>query len=262
MKIRIGTALLVTILLITACAPNAGGDAAMNTVSGTVTYREKIALPPDAVVIVQIQDISLADAPATVIGEQIIQTDGAQVPFAFEIPYDPAEIEARRTYSLAARIEDGSGNLLFINDTVTPVINKDNPTKDIEVVLIIVAESPDTGTIGIEPFMDVIWRWKQTLLPDDTLMAPDDPDRYTVEFTADGVFIKADCNNILGSYIYAPDGNVTNFELGPTTLVACPADSLDTEFTDQLTRVEEFFIQEGNLRMTLLADGGLMLFTP
>jgi putative lipoprotein len=101
-----------------------------------VTYLQRIALPPDAVVIVQIEDVSRADAPAEVIGEQVIRTGGQQVPIPFEVPYDADQIEENRSYSLRVRIEDGAGSLLFINDTSMPVITQGNPTRDIEVIVV------------------------------------------------------------------------------------------------------------------------------
>ena len=105
-------------------------------VTGTITYLERIALPDDAVVRVQIQDVSLADAPSITIGEQVIVTGGAQVPIPFAVSYPAAVIEGNHRYSLSARITDGDGNLLFINDTYVPVITGDNPVSDIEMVLV------------------------------------------------------------------------------------------------------------------------------
>lgn len=105
-------------------------------VTGTLTYLQRIALPPDAVVTVRIEDVSKADAPAEVIGEQVFNTEGAQVPLPFKVPYDPDKIEQNHSYSIRARIEDSSGKLLFINDTNIPVITNGNPTQDIEVILV------------------------------------------------------------------------------------------------------------------------------
>jgi putative lipoprotein len=85
-------------------------------VTGTVTYRERIALPPTAVIKVQLADVSRADAPAIVLGEQVILAAGNQVPFKFEITFDPARIEASHTYAVQARIED-DGKLRFISTT-------------------------------------------------------------------------------------------------------------------------------------------------
>ena len=93
------------------------------SVSGEILYRERIALSPDAVVHVQIQDVSRADAPATVVGEQTIRNPG-QVPIAFEVGYDGSDIEENHTYALAARIEDPPGNLMFINTQIYPVITR------------------------------------------------------------------------------------------------------------------------------------------
>jgi putative lipoprotein len=83
-------------------------------------------MPPSAVIKVQLVDVSRADAPATMLGEQIITAGGKQVPFAFEIAYDPAKIDQRLSYAVQARIEDG-GKLLFINDQRYAVITRGAP---------------------------------------------------------------------------------------------------------------------------------------
>ncbi|ESY77119.1 hypothetical protein X740_25785 [Mesorhizobium sp. LNHC221B00] len=62
--------------------------AAEKAVRGEVIYRERIALPPNAVLSVQLADVSLADAPARIIGEQRIKPAG-QVPISFEIKLTP-----------------------------------------------------------------------------------------------------------------------------------------------------------------------------
>jgi len=41
-------------------------------VTGTISYRERIALPADAVVLVQLRDVSLMDVTAKLISEQTI----------------------------------------------------------------------------------------------------------------------------------------------------------------------------------------------
>jgi putative lipoprotein len=66
----------------------------MAKVAGTVAYRERIALPPTAVIKVQLVDVSRADTAAIVLGEQVMQAAGNHVPFAFEISFDSAKIEA------------------------------------------------------------------------------------------------------------------------------------------------------------------------
>lgn len=111
----------------------ASADAGIVTV--TVTYRERIALPPDATVNVQLQDISLMDAPAVVLTEETITVGEDSVPFTFELSYDPAQIDERMTYAVRAEIRDANDDLLFTTDTVMQVITGDNPT-DVEIVLV------------------------------------------------------------------------------------------------------------------------------
>ena len=92
------------------------------TVTGTITYRERIALTPNAAVEIKLQDVSRADAPAVTMGEQIIENPG-QVPIAFEIEYDPADIDDRFTYAIGVRITE-SAELTFINDTRYQIITR------------------------------------------------------------------------------------------------------------------------------------------
>ncbi len=92
------------------------------TLSGTVSYRERIALSDTAVVEITLQDVSRADAPAVDLARHRITRPG-QVPIPFELGYDPADIDERMSYSLRARITD-QGKLLFINDTATPVLTR------------------------------------------------------------------------------------------------------------------------------------------
>ncbi len=127
---------ILGLLLGTTATTGCGGSPDEASVTGTVTYRQRIALPPEAVLTVRIEDVSLADAPAEVVGEQVIKTEGAQVPIPFVVSYEPESIIENHRYSLRVRIEDGAGRLLFINDTNIPVITNGNPTEDIEVVVI------------------------------------------------------------------------------------------------------------------------------
>jgi uncharacterized lipoprotein YbaY len=92
-----------------------------------VAYLQRIALPPTAVVKVQLVDVSRADAPAIVLAEQVLTTGGKQVPFAFEILYDPAKIESNHAYAVQARIEE-AGRLRFVNDQRYAVITRGMPT--------------------------------------------------------------------------------------------------------------------------------------
>jgi putative lipoprotein len=106
--------------------PQAGGGSATTQVTGTVTYRERVALPPSAVIKVQLVDVSRADAAAVVLGEELTEAAGGQKPFEFSIDYDPSRIDERMSYAVQARIEAGD-RLLFINDQRHAVITRSAP---------------------------------------------------------------------------------------------------------------------------------------
>jgi putative lipoprotein len=105
---------------------------AASMVTGTVTYREKIALTPSAVVQIMLVDVSRADAAAVVIGEQVIKGPG-QAPIDFEIVYDPAKIDPSFSYAIQVRIMEGD-ELAFTTDTRYPVITRGSPTR-VDIVL-------------------------------------------------------------------------------------------------------------------------------
>jgi putative lipoprotein len=102
-------------------------------VTGAVFYRERIALPPGSKIIVKLVDVSRADASAVVLAEQEIVPEGS-VPVAFELEYDAAQIDERMSYAVQARIESG-GRLMFTTAEVIPVITRDNPTEDVQVLV-------------------------------------------------------------------------------------------------------------------------------
>jgi uncharacterized lipoprotein YbaY len=122
-------------------APAAAGA----VLTGTVTYRQKIALPDNAIVEVTLADVSRADAAATVIATQTIETLGAQVPIPFELTYDPAAIDPRMTYAVSARITV-DGKLTWINDTRYSVLTRDAPVTGVDIVVIPVGATTAPST--------------------------------------------------------------------------------------------------------------------
>ena len=109
----------------------AGGESA--SVTGTVTYRERIALTPEAVVEVQLLDVSIADASAKVIAEQTIKPEH-QVPIPFELTYDPVVIDERFTYAVRATIRE-RGQLMFTTDRSYRVLTRGHPNH-VDLVLV------------------------------------------------------------------------------------------------------------------------------
>ena len=108
-------------------------------VTGMVTNVDSLPVAEGATATIQIQDTSLAEAAATVMGEQIIDYPG-QFPIAYQVTYDPSEIIENHTYTMSARITAADGSLLFINDTAIPVISRGNPSDQVDIPVIQVGQ--------------------------------------------------------------------------------------------------------------------------
>lgn len=133
MKKHFPLALLsIAVLALVAC----GGSSSEAEVTGTIILPDGATVPAGATISVKVEDTSLADAPATVIGEQTIEGEGQESPIEFAVPYDPADIQDNHMYGMNVRIEDENGSLLFINDTHIPVITGGAPTEDVVVPVI------------------------------------------------------------------------------------------------------------------------------
>ncbi len=121
-------------LSLAACASTPAPAAQSVTVTGSIAYRERIALPPSAQIEVRLDDVSLADAPARNLARQAFAADGKQVPFAFAMTVDKAALDPRQSYAVSARITGDDGKLMFITDTRNSVAFDDRQTIDLGVL--------------------------------------------------------------------------------------------------------------------------------
>jgi len=149
-------------------------------VKGTAAYRERMALPADAVLEVALEDASKADAPAEVIARVRKEHPGSP-PIAFEITYDPAKIDPRHAYSVWARITVGD-QLMFTTMQNYPVLTQGN-SNEVTVLLQrptepIAGSSPEAGLSGLPATFG------------GTLPCADCPGiRYQVNLLADHTFV-------------------------------------------------------------------------
>ena len=121
--------MLFLILGLSACS---GGT---EVVTGEVAKRYRNAVPPEAIVTVELRDVSVVDGPATILSSDVIELDGSQLPLPYELSFDPDDIDGRFTYTVFRRIE-ASGSLIYISDTAYPVITNGGPTEAVEVVVV------------------------------------------------------------------------------------------------------------------------------
>lgn len=95
-------------------------------ISGSVSYRQRSALPPEAVLIIRVQNLTPTGAPARQLAEQRIELAGRQVPILFSTTIDRDLIGKKSHITVAARIEH-RGKPLFVSDKNYPALINDQP---------------------------------------------------------------------------------------------------------------------------------------
>jgi putative lipoprotein len=117
------------------CAQPDGASAGSSaTVSGTVTYLQRAPLPTDAMVTIELRDVSRQGAPAVVVASTSVAAAGRNNPVPFSLSYDPAKIDTRGSYTLYAEIlVDGKPRLRTTEPY--PVLTRDRPSAGLKLVL-------------------------------------------------------------------------------------------------------------------------------
>lgn len=234
-----------------------------HTITGDIAYRERIALPETAIATVSLIDVSLADAPAVTLAEQVIDPAG-QVPIRFVLDVDESAIEDGRSYAISARIEV-EGELWFINDTriaVDPL----NQTEPVAVALVS-ARSGDAPSGGDDaeagedttamPADLAGTTWLLTTLGEN--QAADDVDT-TLTFNAEdgGVGGNGGCNSYGGTITFEEAGTFDISEVF-STMMACaePAMSQERDFFAALDAAATYGLEGETLTLLDAEDNGV-----
>jgi len=183
--------------------------AAAETVTGTVTWRERMMLPPEAILEVTVEDISRADAPSTRLARFALSPVGAP-PLAFELDLPAPDPRARLT--LRATIRDG-GALIFTTDTIVPVLTQGAPTHA-DLLLVRVAAPAVPTLTGID--------WRLTALAGIPLPsgARDPVLRFDPGMDGATFSASAGCNRFGGTARI--EGEAIAFGPARATRMACP----------------------------------------
>ena len=200
--------------------------------------------------IVRAPDGKPVDVASVQLGDRVNVTslaiaDGkAVVGMTTQGPNDPMPLPAQRVL-----------NTYALNGDKVEAVS----TSAVSAVTSVAVPKPAAGGEGMTGLKGAVWMWEKTQFNDDTTVTVADPNRYLVEFLANGsVAIKADCNQVGGHYTV--DGKSLTIQLGPSTLAACPPDSQDTEFLKELTEVTSYLFADGKLILELKLDTGGMTF--
>lgn len=249
---RLGRVACVSVLsgLLGACSSFGGAGPDKPVVSGTLTYRERVALPPDAVVDVVLLDVSRMDVAATVLAERTLEP-ARPVPIPFELPYEPARIDPRMSYAVRATIRRGQ-QPLFVTDRHYPVLTRGHGD---EVELVLVRSGGGRAAMADAPLTGGRWILR-TLGGEPVGVEPDRRPaflqfRHGQDKRVHGF---SGCNVFGGGY--AVHGQALEFGALAGTRRACPDNPLEDRLYRALERVEHYRI-EGNWLILLGPAGEL-----
>ena len=125
---RVCQILLSASLVVPAISAGQAAGTGSQMITGTIAYQVRMALAPEAAIDVRLEDVSVADAPAKVVAENIFSALGQQVPIPFQLPYSPQDIQPSHRYAVRARITLGE-NLLFTTTQTYPVLTNGAPSQ-------------------------------------------------------------------------------------------------------------------------------------
>jgi heat shock protein HslJ len=115
-----------------------------------------------------------------------------------------------------------------------------------------------TGDAVVDVLSGTAWRWTRLNDPNGPVEIGN-PNNYTIAFSNGQVSVRADCNQVNGTYRIGSGQSLT-IAINATTLAACPDGSRGNEFTDRLNSVVRYFFQGNTLFLELPFDGGTLQF--
>ena len=213
------------------------------TFSGSAFYRERIALPPDAALRVELMDMAKPDA---VLGTATVAPAG-QVPIAFSLVVDLSKLSNGQGYAMQARIEVG-GSAWFASPEPVPV----DPARAGEPVSLLLVQATGKGAQDASGISLAGTEWRVLELNGKTT-APGVTS--TLAFGAGGsVSGNGGCNRFRGDV--AIEGMTMKFGQLASTMMACEGakSTQETLFHAALSRTTSYSVQNGEL--TLLDAAG------
>jgi len=215
---------LALVLIAVPASARAQTNAQQMNVTGTVTYRERMTLPPDAAIDVRLEDTSVQDAPAKLIGESIFAAQGQQVPIPFQVSFNTADVNPAHIYQLRANITI-NGTETFASTSAYPVITHGAPMSA-NVVLQRVA-GPEAQKHTGPKLHGTYWSLVELNgKPPVPGMGRTQP--YIRLHREQGRFEgSSGCNGMTGTYIV--EQSALQFSPSATTLMMCPQPLMEQE---------------------------------
>lgn len=217
--------------------------AADMTVSGSVFYRERIALPGNASLRVELVDLA---KPEAVLGTATVAPAG-QVPIPFGLVVDSAKLSTGQAYALQARIEV-DGSTWFTSPEPVPV----DPAETEKPASLLLVQTMDKSADDTSSISLAGTEWRILELNGNRA----DPEvMSTLAFGADGaVSGNGGCNTFRGEV--AIEGTAMKFGRLASTMMACEGAKSTQEalFHAALSQTVSYSVRNGALALLDASD--------
>lgn len=228
----------------TAPATASSQSAETLVVTGALTYRERIALPPGSVATVTLSDISRADAPATTLAERRIELRSRQVPVRFELSVGREELQPRRRYAVRGTIHGPDGDLLWTTDTAH-IVDPAAAAADLGTLIMVHASGATARLEGAE--------W---IVEDIGGRGIIDRSRVTLTFADGRMAGQASCNRYNASYDNLGMGRIEIGDAAVTRMACAPAlMNQEAAFLELLGAVDGYRFSETGALVLQTSDG-------
>jgi len=225
-------------------------------ITGTVSYRVRMALPANAAIDVRLEDVSRADAPAVIVAENIFAAAGKQVPIPFQLPYSPGDIQPGHQYQVRAQImvED---KLLFVTTRAYPVLTNGAPSM-VNMVLQPVSSGPSASPseaggnaekVDSVPLLGTTWTLMELDGHAPVSTTGNNPAQLVLDGSQNRYAGSSGCNRLTGTIELK--GDSLNFGAGASTMMACSETVMKQEqaFTKMLQSVTGYRIRGQTLEL-------------
>ncbi|MEM5516142.1 META domain-containing protein [Henriciella sp. AS95] len=190
------------------------------TITGTLAYRQRIALPADAIASILVYEEGPADMVREEIASESFELNGRQVPIPFQVIV-PADIELERDrLSLRAEIHDAAGDLMWTSDTAN-IFDRTEGLYELGNINLV----PTTSAV-VSMDQLTAHEWMAATLNGDPLFQSS---QITMTFEEDGrVSGSSSCNSYTGSFKLNA-GTLTFGPLAMTRRACFPQEIMEQE---------------------------------
>ncbi|RZU40113.1 putative lipoprotein [Edaphobacter modestus] len=244
-----GVVMAASLLLIATGASGQG----MLSIEGTATYRERMALPPDAVFEATLEDVSRVDATASVLGQTQIEQPG-NPPFHFSIQYDPTQIQPNHIYVVRASIAV-NGRPLFTTDQRYQVLTQGHGS---EIGMMMLHHVSGAASPAAAPLSLRGTYWKLVQIGDRQITPADQQQEAYLIFRIEDEHLTGSggCNRLAGSYTASNDALRVS-GIASTRMACLHGMETESNFLTALEGVRSWKIS--NRQLELSNEDGKML---